>query len=646
MQRSILPIAALMFLSHAPAWADTVETIVVSATRTEQPLEKTGASLTLITANDLQTQQTVLLTDILKQVPSLVVSRNGGIGQPASISLRGGEAGQTIVLVDGVRLNDPSTTDNSAAAQLGDLLVNNIERVEVLRGPQSTLFGSDAIGGIINIITKRGAEGPFVLNASLEGGSFGTLHTNAAANGTDGIVEYGAGLNYFTTNGISAADSRRGNKEADGYTNYGATTNVRVHATDTLSVDLRGYFTHGHDGFDDGFGNPPDFLPTDSRANSANDLKAGYAGINVDFFGGQFRNRLALIATTVERQFFDSAFDTTHLNFQFFSSTARIEYQGIVDFDADHQATFGVETQESTFRATNFGVFALFSPPLETGHDRLTGYYAHVQSTVFQQLTLAAGIRLDDDDQFGTHISYKANAAWQVPNLYATVRANIGTAFKAPSLFQEFGPNSNPIMRLEPETATGWEVGIDKSFLNDGLQASFTYFDRNTTNQLDFQNCFSASDAPGCPFRLAVFGYYVNLDKTRANGVEAIVRAKLGDTLTASLNWTNMSATNELTRKDLARRPHNLASAVVTWLPLPGATLGASLTYQGKRFDDAANVTPLSSNTTVNLFGSYDLTANWQLFGRIDNLFNDRTEQVAGFGVPGVGAFGGVRASF
>lgn len=159
MQRSILPIAALVFLSHAPAWADTVETIVVSATRTEQPLEKTGASLTLITADDLQTQQTVLLTDILKQVPSLVVSRNGGIGQPASISLRGGEAGQTIVLVDGVRLNDPSTTDNSAAAQLGDLLVNNIERVEVLRGPQSTLFGSDAIGGIINIITKRGDDG-------------------------------------------------------------------------------------------------------------------------------------------------------------------------------------------------------------------------------------------------------------------------------------------------------------------------------------------------------------------------------------------------------------------------------------------------------------------------------------------------------
>lgn len=647
MQRSILTIATLAtLLLGSAALADTPETVVVSATRTEQPLDKTGASLTVFTADDLELQQTVSLSDILRQVPSLMVNRNGGIGQPASVSLRGGEAGQTIVLVDGVRLNDPSTTDNSAAAQLGDLLVNDIERVEVLRGPQSTLYGSDAIGGVIDIITKRGADRPFVLNASLEGGSFGTLHANAAANGTDGIVEYGAGLNYFTTSGISAADSRLGNKEKDGYTNYGATANVRLHVSDTMSVDLHGYFTHGHDGFDDGFGNPPAFLPTDSKANNSNDLKAGYAGFNADFFGGRFHNRLALIATTAERQFFDSAFDTTHLNFQFFSSTARIEYQGIVDIDADDQATFGAETQESTFRATNFGVFALFSPPLESGHDRLTGYYAHLQSTLLEQLTIAAGVRLDDDDQFGTHVSYKANAAWQVPDWDATVRANIGTAFKAPSLFQEFGPNSNPITRLKPETATGWEAGVDKRFLGDMLRTSLTYFDRTTTNQLDFQNCFSASDAPGCPFRLDVFGYYINLDKTRAKGVEAVMEAKLGDSLTTSLNWTSMSATNELTRKDLARRPHNLASAVITWLPMPGATVGASLTYQGKRFDDAGNFTRLSSNTTVNLFGSYDLTGNWQLFGRIDNVFNDRTEQVTGFGVPGLGAFGGVRASF
>ncbi len=254
------------------------ELITVSATRTEQMIDVTGASVTVLLSGDLKTQQTVALTDILKQVPTLVVTRNGGLGQPASVSLRGAEAGQTVVLIDGVRVNDSSTTDDSAAAALGDLLVNGIDRVEILRGPQSTLYGSDAMGGVINIISKRGGDTPFALNATAEGGSFDTFHANVATHGEEGIVEYGGGLNFLTTTGVSTADSRNGNHENDGYTNYGGTANARVHITDTVSVDLRGYYTHGHDDFDDGFGGPPAFLVADSAANNTNELKVGYAG--------------------------------------------------------------------------------------------------------------------------------------------------------------------------------------------------------------------------------------------------------------------------------------------------------------------------------------------------------------------------------
>jgi len=645
MQKSFLTVtmaAAALLASSASAGADTVETVVVSATRTEQPMEKTGASLTVLTADDLTTQQTIVLSDVLKEVPSLVITRTGGVGQATTVSIRGAEQGQTVTLIDGIRLNDPG--DVSEGTIFGDVLTNNISRVEILRGPQSTLYGSDAVGGVINIITKRGGDTPFALVASAEGGSLGTFHANVATNGTQGDIEYGAAVNYFTTTGISAADSRNGNTEADGYRNFGASLNVRVHLSDTISADARGYYTNGHDRFDDNFGGPPLFAVADSAANNTNELKAGYLGLNVDFFGGMFRNRIALIASSSARQFFDSAFDTIHLNFDDFGNAVRLEYQGIVDFDPDIQLTFGVETQESSFRGDSFSSFA----PAETttGRDRLTGYYAQLQATIFEYLTLTGGVRLDDDQEFGSHVSYKLNGAWQMPQWNATLRANVGNGFKAPTLFQLFSSNSNPITALKPETATGWEVGVDKALFDGDIRGSLTYFERNTTNQIDFQNCFSASDAPGCDQRLDVFGFFINLDKTRARGVEAVLDAKLYDTLTASLNWTNMSATNELTGKDLARRPHNLASAVLTWLPLPGATLGGSLTYEGKRFNDNANFTPLSSNTTVNLFGSYALSANWQLFGRIDNLFNDRTEQVSGFGVPGIGAFGGVRASF
>ncbi len=621
------------------------ELVTVTATRTPQPTANTGASLTLFTSNDLRTQQTVLLADILKETPSLVVVRNGGLGQPASISLRGAEAGQTVVLIDGVRINDPSTTDDSAAAGLGDLLVNNIDRVEVLRGPQSTLYGSDAIGGVVNILSRHGGNSPFALNASLEGGSFGTFHASAAATGTTGSVEYGAGVSFLTATGTSTADSRFGNPESDGYTNYGATLNLRVHLSDAVSADLRGYYTHGHDDFDDGFGGPPLFAVADSAANNTNELKVGYAGINADFWGGKFANRFAVIATEGGRSFFDSSSDVTHLNYEYFSSTLRLEYQGIVNLDDASQITFGAETQESTFRNNNFGIFAFFSPPTIGGHDRLTGYYAQGLTTLWEQLTLTAGVRFDDDEQFGSHTSYKFNAAWQIPGWNTTLRANVGNGFKAPSLFQEFGPNSNPLGALKPESATGWEVGADTQFWDGKVHASLTWFDRRTSNQINFQNCFTPADAPGCPTRVAVFGYYVNVDKTRANGIEAELAAAITDTLNVKLNYTNMSSVNLVSHLDLPRRPHDLASAVVTWNLVADAQIGASITYQGKRFNDAGNFTPLTSTTRLNLFGSYDLSEKWQLFGRIDNVFNDRTEDVSGYGVPGIGAFAGIRAA-
>ena len=643
MQKLLPSTAALsvLLLSSAAASADGVETVVITATRTEQPAEKTGASLSLITEEDLKTQQTVVLSDVLKEVPSLIINRTGGVGQVTTVSIRGAEQGQTVTLIDGIRINDPS--DGSEGAIYGDVLANNISRVEILRGPQSTLYGSDAIGGIVNIISKRGGGAPFALDASAEGGSFGTFHANVAANGTTDAVEYGAALNYYTTTGVSAADSRNGNTEPDGYRNYGATFNIRAHLDDTVSVDARGYYTNGHDRFDDNFP-PPKFIVADSNANNTNELDAGYLGLNADFFGGTFRNRIAIIATSSARQFFDSAFDTIHLNFDDFGNIVRLEYQGIVDFDQDTQVTFGAETQESSFRGESFSSFT--ADMRTVGRDRLTGYYAQAQHTLFDQVTLTGGVRLDDDQEFGTHTSFKLNGAWQVPGWDATVHANVGNGFKAPTLFQLFSANSNPLKALKPETATGWEVGFDKSFWDGGLRGSLTWFERNTTNQIDFQNCFSAADAPGCDQRLAAFGFFINIDKTRAQGLEASLDAKLADTLTASLNWTNMSAINVVNRLDLARRPQNLGSAVITWVPLPGATFGVSVTYQGKRFNDAGNLEPLTSNTTVNLFGSYDLSEKWQLFGRIDNVFNDRTEQVLNDGVPGIGSFAGVRAAF
>jgi len=644
MRKILLATTAVIALTaQASADESTIdpETVVVTATRTPQPIEKTGSSISVITADDLRIQQTNVLTDILAETPGLMVNRNGGAGQPTSISLRGAETGQSVVLIDGTRINDPSATDEGAI--LSDVLVNNIDRIEILRGPQSTLYGSDAIGGVVNILTKRGGDAPFGGVASAEGGSFDTWHLNAAANGMTDNVEYGAALNWFDTGGISAADSRNGNSEPDGYRNFGATFNTRTHLNQDWSIDLRGYYTHGHDGFDDNFP-PPLFRIADSAANNTNELFAGYAGVNATF--GMLQNRVAFIATRGTRDYFDSASDTIHLNYDYEGSATRLEYQGTVDFDPDNQLTFGGETEERSFRNDNFGVNALFSPAVQLGNDRISSGYAQMQTTLFDQLTLTGGFRYDNDEEFGGHTSLKLAGAWNIPGWNTTLRANYGDGFKAPSLYESYSQYSNPLHALKPETAKGWEVGVDHSLLDGRLLGSLTYFERHTHNQIDFQNCFSITDAPGCKYRLNQFGYYENLDRTNASGVEAEISAKLADTLTVSADYTNLSAKNVLAGTELARRPHNSGSGTITWLPMPKLTLGTSVVFVGDRFDDTGNFTPLQSNTTVNIFGSYAITDKLELFARAENLFNEKSEPVAGYGRAGLGAYGGIRAAF
>jgi vitamin B12 transporter len=634
MRKQFLLSTALIALA-SPAFADDatdLETIVVTATRTPQPLDVTGASMSVITADDLKVQQTDIVTDILAETPGLTVNRNGGQGQTTTVSIRGAEAGQTLTLIDGVRLNDPSSVDDQAI--LGDLLVNNIDRIEVLRGPQSTLYGSDAIGGVIDVLTKRGGSSPFAVAASAEGGSFDTWHVNAGTNGTNGPVEYGAALNYYDTGGISAADARNGNTEADGYRDFGATLNTRVHASDYLSFDLRAYYTDSHTEFD-GFP-PPNFVLQDDAEFGTASLIAGYAGVNLDLLGDKLHNRLAFIASESDRKdfgefdFFTNAFSPTE-NFFAKGDAQRFEYQGTYDLDDANELVFGAETQRVAISTESLE----FDPGPTTGHVRTNGYYAQWQTTLFKQLTLTGGVRLEDNSEFGTHTSLKFAGAWNIPGWDTTLRANYGDGFKAPTLYELFSQYRNPFHALRPETARGWEAGADHEFLDKRVRASLTYFERNTHNQIDFVSTFTPP-----------FGYYENIDRTRASGVEAEIDAHLTDTLSLTADYTNLTAKNLITGAELARRPRNSASGTITWRPMEKLTLGAAVVYDGPRFDDGGDLIPLESNTTVNLFGSYDITDKVEVYARVENLLDELNEPIAGYGRVGRAAYGGLRVAF
>lgn len=634
-RHSLVVLTAILFAGTSlPALAE-VETVVVSATRTEQPSTKTGESVTVIDSTALQKLQIVSLTDALALTPDVIVNQSGGLGQLATVSIRGAETGQSLVLIDGVRINDPSGTDDGAI--LGDLFANNIERVEVLRGPQSTLYGSNAIGGVVDIFSKRGGADPFALTASAEGGSLDTYHLNAAANGTAGAVEYGAAANYIHSNGISAADKRNGNPETDGYGNFGATANTRIHLGQSVSLDLRGYYTNARTDFDDNSGFLPPFPPADSFAYNKNRFASGYAGLNFDLFGGVLHNRLAVIATASNRSFYNSFFDLVpgQKDSENKGNATRIEYQGTANLSDDDQLVFGAEDEHTRF--SSVGTFNNAH-----GHTSIYSFYGQYQKTLFEKLTLTAGIRYDHHDQFGSHTSLKFAGAWE-PVEGTVLHANYGDGFKAPSLYELFSQYGTA--DLKPETARGWEVGGEQFFLGKAMHASLTYFSRNTDNLIDFQSCFVATPPAQCAVQ--PFGFYFNIDRTHVTGVEAEIAGNITEALSVSLDYTHMNAKDRTTGLALNRRPRNTASATLDWSPSNWG-LGASLSYVDRQVDqyDTSTVPPTAfangSHTTVNLLGHYDFD-QWSLYGRVENLFDKHYEPELGYGAPGRIYVAGVR---
>ena len=627
----------LVTAAATAAVADPIDTVVVTATRTAQQSVRTGDSISVISAADLWAQQILVISDALEQTPGLAVVRYGGPGQTTTIGLRGAAAGQTLVLVDGVRINDPSTVDGQAL--FGDLLVNNIDRVEVLRGPQSTLYGSDAIGGVVDILTKRGGATPFAITGTAEGGSFDTYRINAATHGALDDFEYGAAVNYLHSNGISAADARNGNSETDGTGNLGATANARYTISPQLSVDLRGYYTNARTGFDDAYP-PPNYQVADSPVYARNRLLAGYAGLNLTLLDGRFRSRFAFLGSRSSRSVFDSPYYLPlHEDYSYRGEAQRFEYQGIVDLDADNQITFGAETERTSLKSAEAGY------PGAKGHKRITGYYLQAQTTLFSQLTLTGGVRYDNDQEFGGHTSMKLAGAWSPNEGQTVLRANYGDGFKAPTLYELFSEYSNPVAALAPETAHGWEAGIDQTLFDGHLRASLTYFERRTTGQIDFFSCWGVV-SPACALRSLVGGYYYNVGKARARGVELSATADLSETLNLTATYTNMHAVDEATYTDLARRPHIMANARLQWTPFDDWSLGAAILYVGRRFDGAGGISPLDSHTTADLYASHRLNDHFELFGRIENLFDVRYEPVAGYGAPGRAVYAGIRASY
>jgi vitamin B12 transporter len=596
--------------------------IVVTATSARQAPERSGRAISLLKSDDIARLQLPTVADLLATTLGVTVSANGGIGGFSAVRIRGAEGEQTLTLIDGVRVNDPSSP--GGGFDFGNLLVGNIDRVEVLRGPNSVPWGSQAIGGVVNIVTAAPTDS-FGGSARAEYGYKDRSNLSGNVGTRSGIVTASVGGGYFRDDGISAF---KNGTERDGYRQYAANGRLGIAVSDAIDIDLRGNYANSRTKFD-GFP-PPTFSFADTPQFSKTEQIFGYAGINARGFDGKLRTRIAYTRADTDRENFDAP--GAAAGFTASGVVDRFEAQADADLATGVRAVFGAEHERSRFDDGS-----------STVRTRATSGYAQLIVDPTANLTLTGGARIDDYRTYGTKTTVSGNLAWR-PTQNTIVRAAYGEGFKAPTLFQLFSFFGNTT--LDPERAMSYEIGIEQSALDGQLRFGVTAFQRNTRGQIDFISCFGQSSGI-CTNR--PFGTFDNIRRTRAEGIEAFFRVAPTQTLTVEANYSYIDATNRDTGIVLLRRPRHSVNVSADWTAFDKLKLGASLRLASDSADSDFQTfsrTSLDGYELVAIRAAYPVTERLEVFGRVENLFDTQYETVSGFGTYGRNAHIGVRARF
>jgi vitamin B12 transporter len=605
--------------------------IVVTANREARPVDTVGQAVTVLDIVTIEQRQAVVVSDLLRQTPGVTVTRNGGPGTTTSVNIRGGDSDQTVALIDGVKLNDPSSP--GGGFNFGNLLIGNIARIEVLRGAQSVLWGSQAIGGVVNMITRQPTEA-LAINARAEGGSFGTGQAVANVSGKAGPVSASIGGGFFTTDGISAYAP---GAEKDGYRNYGANGSVSVALADSVSVDVRGFYSNGRTEID-GFP-APTFSFGDTREVGKAEQWTGYTGLNAALFDGRFRNRIGYAHTQSNRTNNDPDGTPTE-TFRGKGRNDRIDYQGSFDVTDAVFATFGVEREVSRFTTASFG------GPATTGRARLLGVYGQLAVTPVQNLTLTGGVRHDDHNVFGGATVFSGSGVWSPNGGNTLLRASYSEGFKAPTLYQLQSEYGNA--QLTPERSKGWDAGITQRGLDGAVEASATWFDRTSKDLIAFISC-PANGTGICADRPS--GTYDNIQRAEAKGLEFALKLKPVEAFTVAAAYTWLDAENRSVGtanfgRKLARRPANSMTVNADYRWAFGLSTGATVTMVGDSFDNASNARRLDGYVLTDLRAAFPITERVEVYGRVENLFDERYQTIFQYGTPGRAAYGGVRVRY
>ncbi|MDU0343946.1 TonB-dependent receptor plug domain-containing protein [Bosea rubneri] len=636
--RGPLPLACLLLAgtslnplaARAQAGPETIrlDEVVVSATGTPTPAREVASSVTVITADQIQREQRRTLPQALAAVPGLNIVQIGGPGGQTSVFMRGTNSNHVKVLIDGIDANDPSTPNRSF--DFGSMLTNDIERIEVLRGPQSGLYGADALGGVISITTKRG-EGPPKLTASAEAGSYGTFNQAFGLSGGDDRFNYAFNIAHLKSDSTPVTPpnlvppGRRINPNSYDNWNYSARLGFKL--TDTLSLNWIGRYSDGYllSTGDSGFPS----VPNAYRSSQSYKQAFTRGELVFDPFDGRFVNRFGIAYTNQDRSNRSpNAAGILGLPTDNLGERTKYDWRGDLKLMEGQMLVMGLQYENERLESRSL-----------TASNGNTGAFLELQSNWSERFFTVANIRRDEDETFGGHTTYRLAPTFIVPGSETKLKASYGTGFKAPTLSQRFSDSrpaynfyGNP--NLKPEESRGYDIGFEQPLLDNKLQIGATWF-HNDIDNLILTNAARTS--------------YTNIGRAQTKGVESFVALELSPQFKIRADYTFTLAKDETANQELLRRPRHKASLTANWVPIENLNLSATLIYVGDRVDGNRDFSisrmRAPGATIVNIAAEYKASEKLTVFGRVDNLFDKRYENPVGFLVPGLSAFGGLRVS-
>lgn len=625
--------------------ATELERILVTEGLTPVSQEKSGRAFTVITGEQLEKNQVRYVADALRQVPGFAVSRTGSFGGLTQVRVRGAEANHLLVMIDGVEVSETS----SGEFDFGSLLIDDIDRIEILRGPQSAFWGSNATAGVVNIISKRGQRDGWRVNARSEGGTDGTFLGGVSLSG--GAENYDVAISsaFRRTSGFNVSDF---GDEKDGDRNGTLNGKVTFDLSPNLTVD--GTLRHVNrksdlDPQDFTSGGPPDYLPgpdyglvVDGEDWTSTREFFGSVGATYVSLDGALTQKARFAGSDVHRRnFSDGAFSSNDGNRYNGTYQASYQFDTPGSLAAHHQITSGYEWERETFAPSHL---------TETFSRQSNSLIGEYRSEYFDQIYLNIAARHDFNDRFRDSSTYSVSGAWQIPDRQTRLHASVGTGVTNPTFFEQFGyiPSTfegNP--NLSPEKSVGWDIGIEQAFFDRGLVLDVTYFNQNLTDEI-----------------VTVFGgppdfvsRPINRDgESKRQGVEIAATLDFFNGLTASVSYTYTHATEQTVaggpRLDEVRRPRHSGSISAAYVFYEDrARVFAEAVFNGKTEDVAFVPTlpprvTLDPYTVVNIGGSYRINDKLEAYGRIENLFDEKYEEVFGYNTQGRTGFFGVRGTF